>query len=143
VVGTYKEEEITASTGKFGPYVKFGKTYVSIRKDSGFDYTTITLEEAIPLIDAKLELDKNKYINAFDYNGKKIEVLKGMYGPYIKYGGYNYRIPKGGKDATDMTLEDCIPIVDKKNNPSDKTDKADKKPAAKKAKKAPAKKAKK
>jgi len=99
------------------------------------------------LIEAKLEVDKNKNINSFDYPakdgtgaGKKIEVLNGMYGPYIKYGGYNYRIPKGGKDATDMTLEDCAAIVDKKNNPSEKTEKADKKPAKKTEKKAAVKK---
>ena len=142
VVGKYKWEEVTASTGKFGPYVKYGKTYVSIRKWSELDYTTITIEQAIPLIEAKLEVDKNKNINSFDYPakdgtgaGKKIEVLNGMYGPYIKYGGYNYRIPKGGKDATDMTLEDCAAIVDKKNNPIEKADKKTEKAEKKIAKK--------
>jgi len=136
VVGEYKGEQITAATGKFGPYVKYGKTYVSIRKWSELEYTTITLEEAIPLIEAKLEVDKNKNINSFDYNGKKIEILNGMYGPYIKYGGYNYRIPKGGKDATDMTLEDCLPIVDKKADKSSWADAKDlKKPAKTPAKK--------
>jgi len=145
VVGEYNGEKVTAATGKFGPYVKFGKTYVSIRKDSGFDYGTITLEEAIPLIDAKLELEKNKFINSFEYNKKTIEILRGMYGPYIKYGGYNFRLPKGGKDATDLTLEDCIPIVDK--NAKGAKGSVETKHAASKdkkaAKKAPAKKSKK
>lgn len=148
VVGEYNGEKVTAATGKFGPYVKFGKTYVSIRKDSGFDYGTITLEEAIPLIDAKLELDKNKFINSFEYNKKTIEILRGMYGPYIKYGGYNYRIPKSGKDATDLTLEDCVAIVDKniKSSVEMKHAASQKKPAklqSSKAGKAPAKKSKK
>jgi DNA topoisomerase-1 len=150
VVGEYKGEKVTAATGKFGPYVKYGNTYVSIRKDSGLAYTTISLEEAIPLIEAKLEVDKNKHINAFDYNGKKIEVLNGMYGPYIKYGGYNYRLPKGGKDATDLTLEDCVAIVDKKNGGANSpvetkhaSSKEKTKPATKKTTKAPTKKAKK
>ncbi|MBU1758319.1 DNA topoisomerase I, partial [Patescibacteria group bacterium] len=83
-----------------------------------------------------------KHINSFDYNGKKIEVLNGMYGAYMKYSSRNYRIPKGGKDATDMTLEDCVAIIEEKF--ADRKKPADKEPAKKAAtkrvKKAPAKK---
>lgn len=80
-----------------------------------------------------------------------------MYGPYIKYGGYNFRLPKGWKDATDLTLNDCIAIVDKKNGgasvetkQASSKEKTEKKPSAKKTvspaklgKKAPVKKEKK
>lgn len=149
VVGEYKGEKVTASTGKFGPYVKYGTTYVSIRKpkpdEQNIDHTNITIEQAIPLIDAKLEIDKNKHINTFDYKGKKIEVLNWLYGPYIKYGGYNYRIPKWGKDATDLTMDDCAQIVDKKYGTWTTTPAPAKKTAVKKTptKKAPTKKTKK
>jgi DNA topoisomerase-1 len=99
--------------------------YVSIPKPKrdedesmALNIKTITLEQAIPLIEKKIETEKNKNINAFDYpakdgasSGDKIYVLNGMYGPYIKYGKNNFRIPKGGKDATDLTLEDCVAIV--------------------------------
>jgi len=49
--------------------------FVSIPKDSELDPLHITLEESIPLVDAKIEFEKNKYINEFDNKGKKIEVL--------------------------------------------------------------------
>lgn len=52
------------------------------------------MEEASPLIEKKVDTEKNKYINTFDHDGKKIEVLNGLYGAYIKYDGNNYKIPK-------------------------------------------------
>ena len=70
------------------------------------------MEEATPLIEKKIETEKNKYISTFDNKGKKVEVLNGLYGAYIKYDGNNYKIPKGGKDATDLTLKDCLAIID-------------------------------
>jgi topoisomerase IA-like protein len=66
------------------------------------------------LIEEKQIANANKNINSFDYQWKKIEVLNWQYGPYIKYGGYNFRIPKWGKDATDLKLEDCVSIIEKK-----------------------------
>jgi DNA topoisomerase-1 len=53
------------------------------------------LDQAIELIEQKQQADANKYINTFTHEGEEIQVLNGMYGPYIKYGKRNYRIPKG------------------------------------------------
>lgn len=111
VLGQYEGNEVSASTGRFGPYVKYKNLYVSIKKDSGLDPFSITLDEAIPLIQSKLELEANKYIHEYSYEKEKIQVLNGPYGPYIKYAKKNYKIPKGGKDATDLTLEDCLAII--------------------------------
>lgn len=75
------------------------------------DPYTITMEEGIPLIEKKIDTEKNKYINNFDYDGKKIEVLNGLYGAYIKFDGNNYKIAKGGKDASDLSKDECIAII--------------------------------
>ena len=106
-----ENEDIIASNGRFGPYIKYKNLFVSIKKDSGLDPLTITLEEAIPLIQEKLELEKNKYIKEFEYEKEKIQILNGPYWPYIKYAKKNYKIPKGGKDATDLTLDDCLSLI--------------------------------
>ena len=118
-LGEFQGEPVNVGAGRFGPYVKWKTMYVSIPKASELSIKTITIEQAIELIEKKIETEKNKNIQAFDYPGAttgagaqdKIYVLNGMYGPYIKYGKTNYKIPKGGKDATDLTLEDCVAII--------------------------------
>ena len=107
----YQNEEVSASTGRFGPYIKFKNLYVSIKKDSGLDPFSITLEEAIPLIEQKIQLEANKNINEFTYEKEKIQILNWPYGPYLKFNKKNYKIPKGWKDATDLTLQDCLEII--------------------------------
>ena len=108
---TYNGEEVLASTGRFWPYVKYKNLYVSIKKDSGLDPFSISLDEAIPMIEAKITLEANKNINAFAYEGEEVQILNWPYGPYIKYAKKNYKIPKGWKDATDLSLEDCLKII--------------------------------
>lgn len=114
-VWEYKWAKIVAAIGRFGPYLKYKDLFVSIPKwwEEPLDPYTITLEQSIPLIQQKIEKENNKYIHEFDYEWKKIEVLNGMYWPYIKYDKKNYRIPKWWKDATDLTLEDCLEIIKK------------------------------
>ncbi|MDD3262271.1 MAG: type I DNA topoisomerase [Candidatus Absconditabacteria bacterium] len=136
VVGNYDGQEMTSAIGKFGPYIKWGSTYASIPRDAEYDVFTITSEQAENLVKAKVEQVKNRNINIFDYEGKQIEVLRGQYGPYIKYNKNNFKIPKGGKDATDLTLQDCIAIIGPKALGSEtptKTTKPKKKSPAKKA----------
>lgn len=121
-LGKREGEEVSASTGRFGPYVKYKSLFVSIKRDSGLDPFSITLEEAIPMIQEKMEAEKNKYINEFNYEKEKIQVLNGPYGPYIKYAKKNYKIPKGWKDASDLTLEDCLTLIGvKKKTPTKKS----------------------
>ncbi len=109
IAGNYEWEPVTVAVGKFWPYLKYKTLFVSIPKT--LDPYTITMDEATPLIAKKIDIEKNKYINNFDSDGKKIEVLNGLYGAYIKYDGNNYKIPKGGKDATDLTMKDCLEII--------------------------------
>ncbi len=133
-VGTYKDQEISAAIGRFGPYIKRGTTFISIPRGSEFDVFSITLDQAVVLVDAKIEQLNNRNISAFDYEGKKIEVLRGQYGPFIKFNGSNFKIPKSGKDATDLTLEDCITIIGPKALATE-ADKPKKKAAKTKTKK--------
>ena len=141
VAGKYGGEPITVAVGKFGPYLKYKSLYVSIPKT--FDPYTITMEDIIPLIEKKIDTEKNKYINTFDHQWKKIEVLNGLYGAYIKFEGNNYKIPKWGKDATDLTLKDCLEIMNSspvKGKPATKSSKKEVTKEKKVTKKTPAKK---
>jgi len=98
-------EEIEANNGRFGPYVKYGSKYVSIKEGSPF---TITPTEALELIAAKKKLNAEKEIQIFD----KIKVLNGPYGPYITDGKKNARISKD-KDAKKLTEAECKEILAK------------------------------
>lgn len=113
-VGKHEWELVIAAIWRFGPYVKYKDLFVSIPKSLETDPMSITLEQSIELIKAKQEANANKYIHEFAHNWKKIEVLNWPYWPYIKYDKKNYKIPKWWKDATDLTLEDCLEIINKK-----------------------------
>jgi len=101
IVGkTADGQEITANIGRFGPYIKVDKTFVSIKPE---DPMTITEAEAIKLYVAKLAKEANKYIARFDSG---ISVVNGMYGPYITDGKKNAKIPKE-TDPKSLTEEQC------------------------------------
>ena len=111
-LGEYEGETITAAIGRFGPYVKHGKAFVSIPKT--MTAQTITLDEAVELIKAKAEADKNKLVKEFAEDAD-LKILNGMYGVYISYKKKNYKIPKD-KDAKELTLEDCRAIIEEAAN---------------------------
>ncbi|GHW02502.1 DNA topoisomerase 1 [candidate division SR1 bacterium] len=110
-IGEREGKMLKSNIGRFGPYVQRDKTYASIKKDAEFDVFSITYDQAAELIKEKKNADANKYIAEFEHKGEKIEVLNGPYGPYVKYKKKNYKIPKGGKDATDLKLHDVMEIV--------------------------------
>ena len=112
-LGEYEGQEVAAGIGRYGPFVRYGKSFVSITKDKDFTAYDITLDQAIELIEAKKEADKNKFIAEFPE--KEIFVLNGRYGPYIKAGKKNVKIPKG-TDPKSLTLEDCEKIVEEALN---------------------------
>ncbi|MGH7234551.1 MAG: DNA topoisomerase, partial [Candidatus Saccharimonadales bacterium] len=91
---TAKGEEILANIGRFGPYIKVGSTFVSIK---GFDPHQISVDEARKLYEEKLNIDANKQIKVLD---KGIKILKGPYGHYVTNGKRNARIAKGHDPAT-------------------------------------------
>ncbi|MCS6933769.1 MAG: type I DNA topoisomerase [Chitinophagales bacterium] len=99
-------KEVKVNIGRFGPYVQVDKTFASIPKDK--DPYTITLEDALTLIREKEDINANRVIHNFEKEG--IQVLNGRYGPYIKKGNNNYKIPKD-KQAEYLTLEDVLMII--------------------------------
>ena len=108
-IGEYEGTAVTAAIGRFGPYVKFKNLFISIPK--GEDPLDITLDRAIELIEIKKEVEANKYIKTWDEN-PDIQVLNGRYGPYIKAGKKNVKIPKD-KEPSELTLEECLDLAEK------------------------------
>jgi DNA topoisomerase-1 len=106
VLGQFEDKDVKANLGRFGPYVQLDKMFVSLKKDQ--DPYTITLEDAIELISAKRIADDSKLIHNFEEHD--IQVLNGRYGPYIKKGKENYKIPKGTV-AENMLLDDVLEII--------------------------------
>jgi DNA topoisomerase-1 len=137
---------VSASVGRFGPYVRYGDKYVSIKGDDPY---TIELPRALELIEEKKIADANRIILDFEEEG--IQVLNGRYGPYITNKAKNARVPKD-REPKSLTLEECLELLaaapergrrGKKKvakKPAAKKKAVKKKTKKKKAKKKPAKK---
>jgi DNA topoisomerase-1 len=124
-LGEFEGKEVKASVGRFGPYLVHDKKFTSIPKASELDPMTINLEEAIELIKAKREADANKLIKTFKENDD-IQVLNGRWGPYIKYGKKNLKIPKD-MVAESLTLADIEKIAKEEPAKGKKTTRSRKK----------------
>jgi DNA topoisomerase-1 len=103
---TPEGEPVSASIGRFGPYVRYADKYVSI---SGDDPYTIGLERALEVIAEKKIADANRIIQDFTEVG--IQVLNGRYGPYVSDGKKNARIPKD-REPSSLTLEECQAMIE-------------------------------
>ena len=102
---TAEGEEVSANIGRFGPYVRYGTKFVSIRGDDPY---TITLERALELIAEKKIADANRLIRDFPEAG--IQILNGRYGPYVTNRAKNAKIPKD-KAPAELTLEECEALL--------------------------------
>ena len=94
--------DVVIGEGKFGPYVRYGKSFVSIPKN--MDAHAITSEQAIAL------LEKNQQQQLPIHVFGDIQVLNGRYGAYIKTAAGNYKIPRS-VDAQSLTEEQCREII--------------------------------
>jgi len=117
-LGEYKGTKVEASTGRFGPYVKFGSVFVSMKKGVD-DPLSINLERAIELIEEKILSDSMKLITQFPEE-PSMKVLNGRWGPYISFNKNNYKIPKS-VEAKDITLAQCRQIIEEADKKSPKT----------------------
>ena len=95
-----------ANFGRFGPYIKFGDLYVSIKPDDPF---TITEERARQLVADKQKSEAEKYLKRFD--DSKVAVVNGRYGPYITDGKKNAKVPKD-TDIDNLTLAQCQKLLE-------------------------------
>ncbi len=99
-------EPVLASIGRFGPYIKYGAKYVSLKEDDPY---TVELERALEVIELKKQADANRIIQDFTEAG--IQVLNGRYGPYITDKERNAKIPKD-RDPKSLTLEECRTLLE-------------------------------
>ncbi|HEY5558869.1 MAG TPA: type I DNA topoisomerase [Steroidobacteraceae bacterium] len=96
---------ISVGRGQYGPYVKFGAKYASIKEDDPF---TLTLTRALEIVEAKLAADRERTIKDFPEHG--IQVLKGRYGPYVTDRKRNAKAPKD-RDPASLSLEECQALL--------------------------------
>jgi len=92
----------------YGPYVKYGKEYVSIPKE--VNPLTLTLDDAIGLIEEKKRADAAKVLKTFDED-PDMQIRNGRYGPYVACKGKNYRIAKTTANPAELTYEQCLEII--------------------------------
>ncbi len=116
-IGNHPEtgKKIVANIGRFGPYILHDGMYVNLKAED--DVLEIGMNRAVTLIAEKAAKGPGKGRTAAEplkelgeHNGEKVTILKGRYGPYIKFAGKNVTLPKD-KVAEEMTLADVIPLL--------------------------------
>jgi DNA topoisomerase I len=114
-LGQFEDSDVVINIGRFGPYIAHDKKFYSLGKE--FDPYSITYDEATPIIVEKRTAKNERTIKIFEK--EKIQLLRGPYGPYIKQGLRNYKLPKEKQDtAADLSLEEVKAIIeDVKANP--------------------------
>ena len=114
-LGQFENLDVVINIGRFGPYIAHDTKFYSLNKE--FDPYSVTLEEAIPLIEEKRKAKEERTIKIFEK--EKIQLLRGPYGPYIKQGLRNYKLPKEKQEmAADLTIEEVKAIIEEaKANP--------------------------
>ena len=107
-IGEYEGVDIQVLKGRYGPYIKYGEKNISLPR--GVDPLRISQEECIRLVqDAVSGASATPVLREFEAAG--IQVLNGRYGPYIKFDGRNFRIPRG-TDVAALTEEACRKIIE-------------------------------
>ncbi len=114
-LGAFEGNDVVINIGRFGPYIAHDKKFYSLGKE--FDPYSITFEEATPIIVEKRTAKEERTIKIFEK--EKIQLLRGPYGPYIKQGLRNYKIPKEKQEnAAGLTIEEVKAIIEEvKANP--------------------------
>ena len=108
-LGEWEGVPVVVNVGRFGPYVQVGKEFVSL--PATLDPLSVSLDEAIELVQQKRQFEQKRQIKTFDEN-PDVEILNGRYGPYIAMGGKNYKIPTG-VDPASLDLAACLEIIEK------------------------------
>ena len=104
---TSEGEEVAASVGRVGPYIRYGSKFVSLKRED--DPYTVTLERALELVDEKKKADAEKQIKLFEEEG--ISILNGRYGPYVTNGKKNAKVPKDVEPVS-LSLEESIALLE-------------------------------
>jgi len=123
---TPEGEEVSVGIGRFGPYIRYGSKFVSL-KDA--DPHTVELSQALELVAAKKQADIDRILRTFE--GTDVQILKGRWGPFITDGNKNARMPKE-REPDSMTLEECLAALEAAPDKRSRKKTAKKKTAKKK-----------
>jgi DNA topoisomerase I len=118
-LGRFEDLDVTVNIGRFGPYIAHDGKFYSLGKD--LDPYTINLDEATPIIIEKRAAKEQRTIKIFEK--EKIQLLRGPYGPYIKQGLRNYKIPKEQQEkAAELQIDEVKKLIEEaKANPPKKS----------------------
>lgn len=106
-LGQYKEEPVEVNNGRFGPYVKYGKKYVSLAK--GEDPLKVDFDRAMELIEEKEKADAPIY----KYEGKDVQKGVGRFGPFLKWNGMFINVNKK-YDFDNLSEADIVQLIEDK-----------------------------
>jgi DNA topoisomerase-1 len=106
-LGHYKDDEVEVNNGRFGPYVRYGKKFVSLPK--GVDPLSVELDEAIVYIKEKEKADAPIYT----YQGLEVTKGKGRFGPFIKWNNMFINVNKK-YDWDNLSDEDIVTLIEDK-----------------------------
>lgn len=115
-LGKFEDKIVKANVGRFGPYVQHDGKFVSLKED---DPMEIELDRAIELIKQKRIDDEKKVIKTFSEDAN-MQLLNGRWGPYLKIGKKNFKLPKD-VEAEKLTYEECITISENQPQKKKKT----------------------
>ena len=117
VIGQHPEngKDITVNSGRFGPYLKCENK--SARLENVDELFTIGLNRAITLIaeakPGRISSSLIKDLGEHPDDKKPVRIMKGQYGPYIKYKSLNATIPEE-KDPTELTMEEALILIERR-----------------------------
>lgn len=107
VIGQYEGEDLLVATGRFGPYVRHAGKFYSLPE--GLDPLSCTADQAIELIQTKRQAEQQSLLRSFDED-PELEIRTGRFGPYIKYKGSNYKLPKDS-DIPSLSYAACLELI--------------------------------
>jgi len=107
-LGEYEDKEVVIGVGRFGPYVRHNSKFYSLKKDD--NPLEITLPRAIELIEEGRQKQRERMIKTFPEDAN-LQILKGRWGAYIAFNKKNYKITDKEKNPADLTLEECMKMV--------------------------------
>jgi DNA topoisomerase-1 len=106
-VGQFEEQDVVIAVGRFGPYIRLGDFFVSLKKED--DPYTVTYDRAVELIHEKRKQLAERIIKSFSED-EEVQILNGRWGPYIAYKGRNLRIAKD-RDPKSYTFEEIVELA--------------------------------
>ena len=106
-LGTYKNEEVEVSNGRFGPYVRYGSQFISLPR--GEDPLDVTMERAQQLIDDKLQADAP----IATYKNEPVQKGVGRFGPFLKWNGIFINVSKK-YNFDNLSQADIVELIEDK-----------------------------